>query len=137
MALLNEVDKAGSDVEIYVKKLDNVLLNKIKIIAGLRNNLLQFYSHLKSEEQMSKLYQDNQNLAYPGMKSDPQDADDTKPDLFYNKENGRLEKRSTLVTPNEAQKASEDELLNRALDRLNKGLSGDLLADDDEADLMI
>jgi len=33
-------------------------------------------------------------------------------------------------------KPSEDELLNRALDRLNKGLSGDLLADDETQDLM-
>ena len=50
MALLNEVDKPGSDVELYVKKLDDVLLNKIKLIVNLRQNLLQFYSHLKSEE---------------------------------------------------------------------------------------
>ena len=56
MTLLNEVDKPGSDVEIYVKKLDEVLMNKIKLIVNLRKNLLQFYSHLKSEEQMSKLY---------------------------------------------------------------------------------
>lgn len=59
------------------------------------------------------------------------------PDLYYNQENGRLEKRSTIVPTAEAQKASEEDLLNKALDRLNKGLSGDLLADDDEADLMI
>lgn len=59
------------------------------------------------------------------------------PDLYYNQENGRLEKRSTLVHAAEAQKASEEDLLNKALDRLNKGLLGNLLADDDEADLMI
>lgn len=100
MALLNEVDKPGSDVEIYVKKLDDVLLNKIKIIAGLRKNLLQFYSHLKSEEQMSKLYQDNQELAFSDAKADPQDQTQ-EPDLYYNKENGRLEKRSTIVTQSE------------------------------------
>lgn len=40
MTLLNEVDKPGSDVEMYVKKLDDVLLNKIKLIVGLRTNLL-------------------------------------------------------------------------------------------------
>jgi len=56
MALLSEVDKPGSDVEIYVKKLDEVLMNKINLIVNLRKNLLNFYSHLKSEEQMSKLY---------------------------------------------------------------------------------
>ena len=36
MQLLNEVDKPGSDVEDYAKRLDNVLLSKIKIITGLR-----------------------------------------------------------------------------------------------------
>lgn len=84
MTLLNEVDKPGSDVEIYVKKLDEVLMNKIRLIINLRKNVLQFYSHLKSEEQMSKLYQDNQELAMAGMKLDPQemttvDTDDNKP----------------------------------------------------------
>jgi hypothetical protein len=137
MTLLNEVDKPGSDVEIYVKKLDEVLLNKIKIIALLRKNLLQFYSHLKSEEQMSKLYQDNQDLAFGEMKQDEQ-LEDSRPELYYNKETGKLESRSFVAkTTVETQKASEDELLNRALDRLNKGLSEDLLADEDEADLMI
>lgn len=137
MTLLNEVDKPGSDVEIYVKKLDEVLLNKIKIIASLRKNLLQFYSHLKSEEQMSKLYQDNQDLAFGEMKQDEQ-LEDSRPELYYNKETGKLESRSFVAkTTVETQKASEDELLNRALDRLNKGLSEDLLADEDEADLMI
>ena len=59
MQLLNEVDKPGSDVEEYAKNLDKVLLDKIKIISGLRDQLLQFYGHLKSEEQMSKLYNHN------------------------------------------------------------------------------
>jgi kinesin family member 2/24 len=56
MTLLNEVDKPGSDVEHYVKKLDEVLLSKIKLITKLRSNVLSFFSHLKTEEQMSKLY---------------------------------------------------------------------------------
>jgi hypothetical protein len=34
-------------------------------------------------------------------------------------------------TASQETKPSEDELLNRALDRLNKGLSEDLLADDE------
>lgn len=38
----------------------------------------------------------------------------------------------------ETTKPSEDDLLNKALDRLNKGLSGDLLADDeDPSELML
>jgi len=140
MTLLNEVDKPGSDVEIYVKKLDEVLMNKIKLIVNLRKNLLQFYNHLKSEEQMSKLYQDNQELAYGG--TEPQDTagdEDNKADLYYNAATGKLEPRSSMKKVEEPARPTEDELLNRALDRLNKGLSDDLLADDDEEtpDLML
>ncbi len=63
MTLLNEVDKPGSDVEVYAKGLDRVLLKKIKIITDLRERLLNFYSHLKTEEHMSKLYERNQERA--------------------------------------------------------------------------
>ena len=60
---MNEVDKPGSDVEVYVKGLDKVLLKKIKIITDLREKLLNFYSHLKTEEHMSRLYERNLNAA--------------------------------------------------------------------------
>ena len=63
MTLLNEVDKPGSDVEVYAKGLDKILLNKMKIISDLREKLLNFYSHLKTEEHMSKLYERNQEIA--------------------------------------------------------------------------
>ena len=63
MTLLNEVDQPGSDVEVYVKGLDQVLLKKIEIITGVREKLLNFYSHLKTEEHMSKLYEKNKELA--------------------------------------------------------------------------
>lgn len=63
MTLLNEVDKPGSDVEVYARGLDRVLLKKIQIISDLRERLLNFYSHLKTEEHMSKLYEKNQELA--------------------------------------------------------------------------
>ena len=59
MSLLNEVDKPGSDVEEYAKSLDKVLLNKINIINDLRKKLCSFYSHLKTEENMSRLYERN------------------------------------------------------------------------------
>ena len=74
---------------------------------------------------------------------DPQDQateEDDKADLYYNAETGKLEPRSTMVKKEtDEKKPSEDELLNRALDRLNKGLSDDLLADDDDEtpDLMM
>lgn len=63
MTLLNEVDKPGSDVEVYIRGLDEVLLKKMRIISGLREQLLSFYSHLKTEESMSRLYERNQELA--------------------------------------------------------------------------
>lgn len=59
MTLLNEVDKPGSDVEVYAKGLDKILLKKIQIITEIRERLLNFYSHLKTEEHMSKLYERN------------------------------------------------------------------------------
>jgi len=59
MTLLNEVDKPGSDVEVYARGLDRVLLKKIQIITDLRERLLNFFSHLKTEEHMSRLYERN------------------------------------------------------------------------------
>ena len=59
MTLLNEVDKPGSDVEVYARGLDRILLKKIQIISDLREKLLNFYSHLKTEEHMQKLYERN------------------------------------------------------------------------------
>lgn len=63
MTLLNEVDQPGSDVEVYARGLDNILLRKIQIMTDLRERLLSFYSHLKTEERISKLYERNQKLA--------------------------------------------------------------------------
>ena len=57
MTLLNEVDKAGSDVERFVVDLDKILAKKMRMIADLRSKLSNFYVHLKTEEQMSLLYQ--------------------------------------------------------------------------------
>ena len=62
MVLLNDVDKPGSDVEEYVNNLDRLLLEKIDLITNMRYNLITFHTHLKTEECMSKLYQQQQNL---------------------------------------------------------------------------
>lgn len=70
MTLLNDVDKPGSDVEAYVASLDKLLTQKIAMISDMRRQLITFHTHLKTEEAMSKLYQqqqqaqDNQMLAY-------------------------------------------------------------------------
>ena len=57
MTLLNDVDKPGSDVEAYVASLDKLLTQKIEMITGMRKQLIDFHTHLKTEEAMSKLYQ--------------------------------------------------------------------------------
>ena len=57
MTLLNQVDKPGSDVQQYVADLDKHLLNKIGLIVKLREQLLNFHKHLKTEEKMSSLYE--------------------------------------------------------------------------------
>lgn len=57
MQLLNAVDKPGSDVEEYINNLDEILKTKMEMIASLRNQLVDFHKHLKTEECMSKLYQ--------------------------------------------------------------------------------
>lgn len=63
MSILNEVDKPGSNVETYVQDLDKILLSKINMIETLRQKLLNFNRHLKTEETLSKLYEQNQKLA--------------------------------------------------------------------------
>lgn len=62
MVLLNEVDKPGSDVEEYVGGLDSMLLQKMEMIRTMREQLLTFHKHLKTEETLSKLYQQQQIL---------------------------------------------------------------------------
>jgi len=60
MGLLNEVDKPGSDVESYVASLDRLLTEKMTMITQMRKKLIDFHTHLKTEEAMSKLYQQQQ-----------------------------------------------------------------------------
>lgn len=60
MALLNDVDKPGSDVVTYVASLDRLLTQKIQMIIGMRKQLIDFHTHLMTEENMSKLYQQQQ-----------------------------------------------------------------------------
>jgi kinesin family protein 2/24 len=62
MVLLNDVDKPGSDVEEYVNNLDQILIQKMTMISQMREQLITFHKHLKTEEAMSKLYQQQQNL---------------------------------------------------------------------------
>lgn len=56
MMLLHEVDKPGSDIEEYVSSLDAILLHKMELISVVRQRLVDFYTHLKTEETLQKLY---------------------------------------------------------------------------------
>ena len=49
MAILKDVDKPGSDVEEYVKKLDVILEQKIAKMQALRQQTLDFYQNIKTE----------------------------------------------------------------------------------------
>ena len=61
MALISEVDKSGSDVEQYVTNLDKMLLQKVRMICGLRKKLLGFNAHLQMEKNLQTLYQEKQS----------------------------------------------------------------------------
>lgn len=61
MALLNEVDKPGSDVSQYVANLDKFILQKIDMMHNIRRQLVDFHKHLKTEESMAKLYEQTQS----------------------------------------------------------------------------
>ena len=60
MQLLKEVDKPGSEVEKYVVKLDEILLNKIKKLETLRKDVHEFYKNIKTEEMLNTLFQQHQ-----------------------------------------------------------------------------
>jgi hypothetical protein len=66
MMLLHEVDKPGSDIEDYVSSLDSILLHKMELIGVVRQRLIDFYTHLKMEENLQKLYQQKGSLLNEG-----------------------------------------------------------------------
>ena len=57
MMILHDVDKPGSDIEEYISSLDAILLHKMELISVVRSRLLNFYTHIKMEEKLQKLYQ--------------------------------------------------------------------------------
>lgn len=57
MNLLHAVDQPSSDVEVYVANLDRILLDKMEMITKLRQKLVTFYTHLRQEENLQKLFQ--------------------------------------------------------------------------------
>ena len=67
MRLLQDVEKAGSDIDTYVSTLDEILLQKIHSIHSLRENLLVFKDHLKQEELLSKIIAGQNTEEMPGV----------------------------------------------------------------------
>ena len=60
MNLLHAVDQPQSNIEDYVCNLDKILIDKIDMIGKLRQKLVTFYTHLRQEENLQKLYQEKQ-----------------------------------------------------------------------------
>lgn len=58
MNILNEVDKPGSDIDLYVNSLDKLLIEKQNKIVNIRNKLFSLYSKLKDEEVLSSKFSD-------------------------------------------------------------------------------
>jgi hypothetical protein len=54
MALLADVDKPGSAIDVYVERLAEVLAQKAASIAALQDRVAQFQAHLKEEEILSR-----------------------------------------------------------------------------------
>ena len=75
-ALLNDVDKPGSDIEQYIENIDVTYKRKQEAIATLRRQYIDFYKYLKTEQQMSALYKELQNQAMVNMV--PQGTPQTK-----------------------------------------------------------
>ena len=65
MNLLNDVDKPGSDASQYVAHLDKLILQKIEMMHRIRQQVIDFHTHLKTEELMAKLYEDTQSMNNP------------------------------------------------------------------------
>ena len=56
MAILNEVDKPGSDIDSYVLTLDKLLVEKQNKIISIRKRLFGLHMKLKDEEALSSKF---------------------------------------------------------------------------------
>lgn len=111
MTLLNEVDKPGSDVEDYIGNLDKMLVNKIHMILDMRKQIIDFHTNLKTEEIMSKLYQQQQDANDYEM---PEGGDVGGANNDYGEEDAVMQPEQ----PNMDEYGNEEMLLN---DDLNEG----------------
>jgi kinesin family protein 2/24 len=54
MALLADVDRPGSAIDVYVDRLAEVLARKAASIADLQGRVARFQAHLREEEVLSR-----------------------------------------------------------------------------------
>ena len=50
MQLLEQVDQPNSNIENYIEKLDSLLIEKMAMIAQMREKLIKFHRNVKREE---------------------------------------------------------------------------------------
>lgn len=56
MQLLEQVDQPNSNIESYIEKLDALLIDKVAMIAQMREKLIKFHRNVKREEALQSLY---------------------------------------------------------------------------------
>jgi hypothetical protein len=85
MNIINEVDKPGSDIEIYTSTLDKLLLDKVEKINSLRKRLYRFRIMLKDEEILASKFS-NSNYGQEKNYNNNQYVDEEYEDDYYNYE---------------------------------------------------
>ena len=60
--MLEEVDKPGSEINVYVENLDKVLNHQLSQIENLTSRLKRFKGQLQEEQRLSKICQERQQL---------------------------------------------------------------------------
>jgi hypothetical protein len=56
MVLINQVEKPGSDIEIYVNSMEKIFNQQLERINHMKNRLINFKSLLKEEEEISQKF---------------------------------------------------------------------------------
>ena len=60
MNYIHQVDKPGSNIELYTSNLDKLLSKEIETITNLKNRLNKFRIMLKDESALANLFEDEE-----------------------------------------------------------------------------
>ena len=60
MNYIHQVDKPGSNIELYTSNLDKLLAKEIETITNLKNRLNKFRIMLKDESALANLFEDEE-----------------------------------------------------------------------------